>query len=190
MHKFHEQWGQIVKASVEVWLKYLTQGKTSVKKNCYNPVWNEQIVFTEMFPPLCQVSIMKRKKYHLHYFGHKEMFTLIIRNHWCFWWNITKIKQFLLQRIKIQLRESDTVHLSFLNWKEYEKINDVNRDMERMKTKIKKCKRLETPWLELTSSTSLQYPVTEKRWKKFTIIIIMIMVIGHNGHHVHNHESN
>ena len=30
------------------------QGRTSVKKNSYNPVWNEQIVFTEMFPPLCQ----------------------------------------------------------------------------------------------------------------------------------------
>lgn len=30
------------------------QGKTSVKKNCYAPVWNEQIVFSEMFPPLCQ----------------------------------------------------------------------------------------------------------------------------------------
>ncbi|XP_071746024.1 otoferlin isoform X2 [Lepeophtheirus salmonis] len=41
-------------------------GRTSVKKNSYSPVWNEQIVFTEMFPPLCQ-------------------------------------------RIKIQLRESDTV---------------------------------------------------------------------------------
>lgn len=25
-----------------------------MKKNCYAPVWNEQIVFTEMFPPLCQ----------------------------------------------------------------------------------------------------------------------------------------
>jgi Ca2+-dependent lipid-binding protein len=43
------------------------QGRTSVKKNSYSPVWNEQIVFTEMFPPLCQ-------------------------------------------RIKIQLRESDTVN--------------------------------------------------------------------------------
>lgn len=31
-----------------------SQGKTSVKKNSYNPVWNEQLVFTEMFPPLCQ----------------------------------------------------------------------------------------------------------------------------------------
>ncbi|KAK9882459.1 hypothetical protein WA026_021493 [Henosepilachna vigintioctopunctata] len=30
------------------------QGKTSVKKHCYAPVWNEQIVFSEMFPPLCQ----------------------------------------------------------------------------------------------------------------------------------------
>ena len=45
---------------------FIFQGKTSVKKNSYAPVWNEQLVFTEMFPPLCQ-------------------------------------------RIKIQLRESDTV---------------------------------------------------------------------------------
>lgn len=30
------------------------QGKTSVRKHSYAPVWNEQIVFTEMFPPLCQ----------------------------------------------------------------------------------------------------------------------------------------
>ncbi|XP_052746509.1 otoferlin [Bicyclus anynana] len=29
-------------------------GCTSTKKNCNNPVWNEEIVFTEMFPPLCQ----------------------------------------------------------------------------------------------------------------------------------------
>ncbi|XP_072931489.1 otoferlin [Epargyreus clarus] len=29
-------------------------GATSVKKNCYNPEWNEQITFTEMLPPLCQ----------------------------------------------------------------------------------------------------------------------------------------
>lgn len=30
------------------------QGKTSVRKHSYAPIWNEQIVFTEMFPPLCQ----------------------------------------------------------------------------------------------------------------------------------------
>ncbi|XP_026674830.1 otoferlin-like isoform X7 [Ceratina calcarata] len=29
-------------------------GKTSVKRHSYAPIWNEQIVFTEMFPPLCQ----------------------------------------------------------------------------------------------------------------------------------------
>ncbi|XP_055617396.1 otoferlin-like isoform X1 [Toxorhynchites rutilus septentrionalis] len=29
-------------------------GKTSVKKASYSPAWNEQLVFTEMFPPLCQ----------------------------------------------------------------------------------------------------------------------------------------
>ncbi|CAH0768231.1 unnamed protein product [Bemisia tabaci] len=29
-------------------------GKTSIKKNSYAPVWNEEIIFSEMFPPLCQ----------------------------------------------------------------------------------------------------------------------------------------
>ncbi|XP_057656510.1 otoferlin-like isoform X1 [Diorhabda carinulata] len=29
-------------------------GKTSVVKHSYAPVWNEQLIFTEMFPPLCQ----------------------------------------------------------------------------------------------------------------------------------------
>ncbi|VVC45932.1 Hypothetical protein CINCED_3A016890 [Cinara cedri] len=29
-------------------------GKTSVRKHSYSPVWNEQIIFSEMFPPLCQ----------------------------------------------------------------------------------------------------------------------------------------
>ena len=32
----------------------ILQGRTSVKRNSYKPIWNEQIVFTEMFPPLCQ----------------------------------------------------------------------------------------------------------------------------------------
>lgn len=30
------------------------QGKTSVRRGNYEPVWNEQVVFTEMFPPLCR----------------------------------------------------------------------------------------------------------------------------------------
>uniref|UniRef100_A0AAQ5YLP0 Otoferlin n=1 Tax=Amphiprion ocellaris TaxID=80972 RepID=A0AAQ5YLP0_AMPOC len=30
------------------------KGKTSIQKSCYEPIWNEQIVFTEMFPPLCR----------------------------------------------------------------------------------------------------------------------------------------
>ncbi|KAG9347678.1 hypothetical protein JZ751_005251 [Albula glossodonta] len=30
------------------------KGKTSVQKSSYEPIWNEQIVFTEMFPPLCK----------------------------------------------------------------------------------------------------------------------------------------
>jgi len=39
-------------------IKYLScptlQGKTSVQKSSYEPLWNEQIIFTEMFPPLCK----------------------------------------------------------------------------------------------------------------------------------------
>ncbi|KAM7118824.1 otoferlin isoform 1-T1 [Ciconia maguari] len=30
------------------------KGKTSIQKSSYEPLWNEQIVFTEMFPPLCK----------------------------------------------------------------------------------------------------------------------------------------
>uniref|UniRef100_A0A8C5IXR5 Otoferlin n=1 Tax=Junco hyemalis TaxID=40217 RepID=A0A8C5IXR5_JUNHY len=29
-------------------------GKTSIQKSSYEPLWNEQIIFTEMFPPLCK----------------------------------------------------------------------------------------------------------------------------------------
>ncbi|XP_074640585.1 otoferlin-like isoform X2 [Tubulanus polymorphus] len=29
-------------------------GKTTVKKGSYEPIWNEQVVITEMFPPLCR----------------------------------------------------------------------------------------------------------------------------------------
>uniref|UniRef100_A0A803T095 Fer-1 like family member 6 n=1 Tax=Anolis carolinensis TaxID=28377 RepID=A0A803T095_ANOCA len=29
-------------------------GRTTVQKNCANPVWHEQIIFKEMFPPLCR----------------------------------------------------------------------------------------------------------------------------------------
>lgn len=31
-----------------------SQGKTSIQKSSYEPLWNEQIIFTEMFPPLCK----------------------------------------------------------------------------------------------------------------------------------------
>lgn len=42
---------------------YLLQGRTSVKKGCYEPEWNEQIIFTEMFPPLCRrLQIQLRDK--------------------------------------------------------------------------------------------------------------------------------
>ncbi|KAL6477595.1 hypothetical protein MHYP_G00134300 [Metynnis hypsauchen] len=30
------------------------KGKTSIQKSCYEPIWNEQIIFTEQFPPLCK----------------------------------------------------------------------------------------------------------------------------------------
>ncbi|XP_050804656.1 otoferlin isoform X9 [Gopherus flavomarginatus] len=30
------------------------KGKTSVQKSSYEPLWNEQVIFTEMFPPLCK----------------------------------------------------------------------------------------------------------------------------------------
>ncbi|KAM9710649.1 LOW QUALITY PROTEIN: fer-1-like protein 6 [Menidia menidia] len=32
----------------------LVQGRTSTQRSTADPVWNEQVVFTEMFPPLCQ----------------------------------------------------------------------------------------------------------------------------------------
>uniref|UniRef100_A0A8C5J2C5 Otoferlin n=1 Tax=Junco hyemalis TaxID=40217 RepID=A0A8C5J2C5_JUNHY len=31
-----------------------SRGKTSIQKSSYEPLWNEQIIFTEMFPPLCK----------------------------------------------------------------------------------------------------------------------------------------
>ncbi|XP_052861524.1 otoferlin-like [Anopheles cruzii] len=43
----------LVNPYVQVSFAGLT-GKTNVKKASYSPVWNEQLVFTEMFPPLCQ----------------------------------------------------------------------------------------------------------------------------------------
>ncbi|XP_060773958.1 otoferlin isoform X1 [Neoarius graeffei] len=30
------------------------KGKTTVQKGTYEPIWNEQIIFTELFPPLCR----------------------------------------------------------------------------------------------------------------------------------------
>ena len=39
------------------------QGKTDVQKGFYEPIWNQQIVFTEMFPPLCRrLKIQLRDK--------------------------------------------------------------------------------------------------------------------------------
>ena len=39
---------------IHIHSNFIYQGRTTVKRNSYSPVWNEQIVFTEMFPPLCQ----------------------------------------------------------------------------------------------------------------------------------------
>ena len=52
-HAFGAQTRDLVNPYVQVSFAGLT-GRTSVKRNSYNPIWNEQIVFTEMFPPLCQ----------------------------------------------------------------------------------------------------------------------------------------
>ncbi|XP_050683960.1 otoferlin-like [Leptidea sinapis] len=42
-------------------------GRTSVQKNCCSPAWNEEIIFTEMFPPLCQrIMIQLRDNAPLH----------------------------------------------------------------------------------------------------------------------------
>nr|CAB3264595.1 otoferlin [Phallusia mammillata] len=39
------------------------KGRTSVKKNAYEPCWNEQIIFTELFPPLCKrIKVQIRDK--------------------------------------------------------------------------------------------------------------------------------
>uniref|UniRef100_A0A8D0RUS9 C2 domain-containing protein n=1 Tax=Sus scrofa TaxID=9823 RepID=A0A8D0RUS9_PIG len=32
----------------------ISTGRTTVQKNCADPVWHEQVVFKEMFPPLCR----------------------------------------------------------------------------------------------------------------------------------------
>ncbi|XP_071050803.1 otoferlin-like [Onthophagus taurus] len=50
---FTGETSDLVDPFVQVSFAGLT-GKTSVKKHSYAPVWNEQLVFTEMFPPLCQ----------------------------------------------------------------------------------------------------------------------------------------
>lgn len=47
-----------------VYLYLFFQGKTTVKKNSYNPIWNEELIFTEMFPPLCQrIKVIKKLKW-------------------------------------------------------------------------------------------------------------------------------
>ena len=73
------------------------QGRTSVKRHCYNPVWNEQvrehftqpkvyccsplqIVFTEMFPPLCQrIKIQLRESDSVSQWGLSGNYALSLR---------------------------------------------------------------------------------------------------------------
>ena len=40
--------------TVDLYIFMSLQGKTTIQKSSYEPIWNEQIVFTEMFPPLCK----------------------------------------------------------------------------------------------------------------------------------------
>ncbi|XP_071807797.1 otoferlin-like isoform X5 [Asterias amurensis] len=49
---FTGELNDLVDPYIQVWFGGQT-AKTSVKKHRYEPKWNEQIVFSEMFPPLC-----------------------------------------------------------------------------------------------------------------------------------------
>ena len=69
-----------------------------MKKNSYKPVWNEQIVFTEMFPPLCQ-------------------------------------------RIKIQLRESDTVGDTVIGT-HFLDLSKISNDGDKGKILVKSVKQM------------------------------------------------
>ncbi|KAK2574533.1 Otoferlin [Acropora cervicornis] len=41
------------------------EARTTVKKNTYEPMWNEQIVFSELFPPLCRrLKIQLKDRYY------------------------------------------------------------------------------------------------------------------------------
>lgn len=55
LNHFDIRVGHLVKnyAMIDRFFSWL-QGKTAVQKSNYEPIWNEQIVFTEMFPPLCK----------------------------------------------------------------------------------------------------------------------------------------
>uniref|UniRef100_A0A3B5L567 Otoferlin n=1 Tax=Xiphophorus couchianus TaxID=32473 RepID=A0A3B5L567_9TELE len=44
----------LVDPYVQVQFSGQKQGKTSVQKSSYEPIWNEQVIFTELFPPLCK----------------------------------------------------------------------------------------------------------------------------------------
>lgn len=51
LHLRRRYWADIC---LTVILKNLWQERTSTQKSTADPVWNEQVVFKEMFPPLCQ----------------------------------------------------------------------------------------------------------------------------------------
>ena len=62
-------------------------------------------------------------------------------------------------------------------------MENIQKYTKIQKTYKKYAKRLETQWLELTSSTFLQYPAMEKRWR------IIICIINHcNCHHNNDHH--
>ncbi|XP_071963772.1 otoferlin-like [Antedon mediterranea] len=60
---FTGKFSDLVDAFVEV--SFAGQkGRTSVKKHSYEPDWNQEIVFTDLFPPLCKrMKIQVRDKY-------------------------------------------------------------------------------------------------------------------------------
>lgn len=52
-----------------------SQGRTCTQKSTADPVWNEQIVFTEMFPPLCQRLKIQVTSTPSHHHGRKDLFS-------------------------------------------------------------------------------------------------------------------
>lgn len=106
---------------------YVFQGKTSVKKNSYNPIWNEELVFTEMFPPLCQrikvcdmllfTSINQKFIYFL--FGSSNIIRFISCHIQCY-----------NKNVKVQLRDADPVKPSIIGT-HYIDLKQISNDGEK-----------------------------------------------------------